>query len=72
MLIRKIKNVATDKIKYITIDKLIKDKNIPLGYEFTECGIWFDDYLLNEKQRKDIILWRLEKLKVIGLVNLDI
>jgi len=56
MLIRKIKNVATDKIKYITIDKLIKDKNIPLGYEFTECGIWFDDYLLNEKQRKDIIL----------------
>lgn len=55
MLVRKIRNIATNKIKYITIEKLIKNNKLPLGYEFTECGLWFDDYLLNDNERNLII-----------------
>lgn len=55
MLVRKIKNVATNQIKYITIEKLIKYNKLPLGYEFTESGLWFDDYLLNEEERNNIL-----------------
>lgn len=55
MLIRKIKNIATNKNYYITIDKLIKENKLPLGYEFTEAGIWFEDYLLNDNERTLII-----------------
>ena len=54
MLVRKIKNVATNQIKYITIERLLKNK-LPLGYEFTESGLWFDDYLLNEEERNNIL-----------------
>lgn len=56
MLVRKIKNVATDTKMYISIDKLIKTGKLPLGYEFTPCDIWFDDYLLNDREKRNIIL----------------
>lgn len=56
MLVRKIRNVATNQIKYIDIRKLIKDNKLPLGYEFIDADVWFDDYLLNEKEKRNIIL----------------
>lgn len=55
MLVRKVRNIATNKIMYIDINKLIKENKLPLGYEFTEAGLWFDDYLLNEEERKYIL-----------------